>query len=578
MPDVLVEGFHKGLDQRRLEVASEAGSLSKAFDIEITNGGEIRNRKSFVSTYTMTGAAAGTTFGLGEQDGNVYVFGGIATPAGVPAGVTYQRLQHPGAATMTEILDIEQFNGKLYVIAKYSDASVYHFYDGSRITDWFDGKARGSFSITGGTNSAGVNEITSTKVNGVEIQDTDVDWATSHATTATNLAAQIVSYASTPEYSAVANGAEVVVIAGTAGTASNGLSLTVAVAGDVTASTPVALSGGLDGSSGDPGASCVPLKDKMYVTAGKNVHFSALRDATHFNSTYTGAGFMTPATHSSGAATITGLAVFVDNLAIIAANAIQVWFVDADDENNELQQVLVGSGTTAVRSVLPLPNGDLYFMAHDGIKALRVRESLQTGAVVNVGAAIDVAVVEQIAAVSTTVRDQACAVREPREGRFMLSVGNRVFVHSYFPEKNVNAWSIFRPGFTITDWVTVGNKLYARSGDVIYLYGGSAFTTYYSGECVARIPYLDAAKPGGYKDLKSIDAALQGTWTIKQSTSLANPTTLETLSVQTGSTYDAPLTPVAGRTTHVAIELIHQADEEGRVSSSVLHYDRDEDS
>lgn len=64
----------------------------------------------------------------------------------------------------------------------------------------------GSFVISGGSASAGVNKITSVKANGVEILGSSVDWTTDNATTAAAVAAQIRSYASSPKYNAYSEG------------------------------------------------------------------------------------------------------------------------------------------------------------------------------------------------------------------------------------------------------------------------------------------------------------------------------------------------------------------------------------
>jgi len=37
---------------------------------------------------------------------------------------------------MTQVLDVRAAGGKLYVIARYADGNLFHFYGGARITDW----------------------------------------------------------------------------------------------------------------------------------------------------------------------------------------------------------------------------------------------------------------------------------------------------------------------------------------------------------------------------------------------------------------------------------------------------------
>jgi len=210
MPYLVIEDFRLGLDRRRSIITAPAGSLWVGDNCHITSGGEVEKRLAFVTDAPLPVG----TVGLAVVNGVPTVFGHNATPSGIPAGYQYQRLQHPTAGTaLTRILDWDVYNGLLYVVGLFADGSIFHFYDGARVTDWFDGRARASFQITGGSASAGVNRITSVRVNGVEVLGTAVDWATSNDATATAVAAQINSFVSSPEYTAVAVGAVVNIIA-----------------------------------------------------------------------------------------------------------------------------------------------------------------------------------------------------------------------------------------------------------------------------------------------------------------------------------------------------------------------------
>jgi len=96
--------------------------------------------------------------------------------------------------------------------------------------------AIGSFEVVAGTSAAGTNKITKVEVNGVEITNpaADIDWTVSNEATATALAANISSYASTPEYTAEANGAVVTIKAAASdGDTPNNYVVSVTCAGNV---------------------------------------------------------------------------------------------------------------------------------------------------------------------------------------------------------------------------------------------------------------------------------------------------------------------------------------------------------
>lgn len=108
--------------------------------------------------------------------------------------------------------------------------------------------ASGSFTITGGTNSTGVNVITSITVNSVNILSGAVDWVTSNGATATAIKANADLHTSSPEYTVTVDGATVTItaLAGT-GSAPNGFDVVVTVGGDVTVNDGTfELEGGVD--------------------------------------------------------------------------------------------------------------------------------------------------------------------------------------------------------------------------------------------------------------------------------------------------------------------------------------------
>jgi hypothetical protein len=302
MPYQHVPDFRNGMDRTRPLSALEEGVLYELRNAHISRGGDIEKRKAWVSYKTLPAG----TFGFHSTLDTLYVFGSGADP-GVPAGVTYQRLQSPYGASMTEFLSAVNSDGKVYAIARYSDGKVHHFFDGELVTDWEDGivvsnmanttgiathlkaildrsglftvtqlanvltiekleagtftidefvqdengeeledalvlvqkvegnvevLSSGSFTIISGIESAGVNYISSIKVNGVEVLGASVNYVRTPADTARAVALQINTYASVPEYTAVAidNSVNIIAAEGT-GAGPNGYAIETTTAG-----------------------------------------------------------------------------------------------------------------------------------------------------------------------------------------------------------------------------------------------------------------------------------------------------------------------------------------------------------
>lgn len=260
MPYVLVEDFRGGLDRRRMNVTAPPGTLIELKNAHITRGGEIEKRPAFVEIVDLPS----NTIGLAAAAGQIYTFGSAASsavtfPANTPTNLTYVQLQHPSGEALTNVHSVEFYNGKLYVAAQFADGRIYHYYDGTRITDWFDGRARNTFQITagsvggtaatasiqitGGTSNPG-DELRFLRINNVDIIDAAVNHNGSNTLTASNIAAAITSGAS--DYTANATGDVVTITAPAVGIAYNNFQITLEVTGAFTVGNINHMSGGVD--------------------------------------------------------------------------------------------------------------------------------------------------------------------------------------------------------------------------------------------------------------------------------------------------------------------------------------------
>lgn len=131
MPYLTIKDYKFGMDRRRERVAGVPGTLWTAKNVHITRGGDVERRQPFRPVYNVAGS-----FGAASIRSQLYVYGSADLAASMPVDVQYQRLQAPSSPAMTSILDVKTFSGKFYAIAEYANGSVYHFYDGNRVTDW----------------------------------------------------------------------------------------------------------------------------------------------------------------------------------------------------------------------------------------------------------------------------------------------------------------------------------------------------------------------------------------------------------------------------------------------------------
>ena len=138
MSYTVLKNFERGIDARRLLDCTENGALIDAKDCHITRGGEMEKRAAFVVIETLP---PGGTVGFYAQDGQRFHVWGYwpDPPPGMPASVTYHYVPHPDEYIVTAILAVEEFLGKLYVVARYSDNSTLHWWNDVLVRDFIPG-------------------------------------------------------------------------------------------------------------------------------------------------------------------------------------------------------------------------------------------------------------------------------------------------------------------------------------------------------------------------------------------------------------------------------------------------------
>jgi hypothetical protein len=314
-------------------------------------------------------------------------------------------------------------------------------------------------------------------------------------------------------------------------------------------------------------------KRKEYSPIGSLLWFSQLDVGNAFDTTLSGSGFVNVSNHQSGSDTITGLGVYQDQLAIFSRLVIQLWNMDDDDALNAPVQYLLQTGTRAGRSVVGFGDIDLFYLADSGVRSLRARASTNIAGVNDVGTPIDPLIVAWVQTLTEDDITNAVGIVEPIDGRYLLAIGSRIFVFTYFPSKKVSAWTWYEPGFTVSDFVSMNGRLYARAGDVIYLYGGTSNSTYDSSQVTCELPFLSAGKPGTFKQIKGFDFAATGTWDCQMLINPRDENDIVQIGEVEGFTFTGEDIGAAAHATHFAPKLVHQAAEYASISQFAIHND-----
>lgn len=550
-----------------MNAASPAGSLQQLKNAQINRGGEIEKAKSWDKKYQLPEK----TFGFASSNQLLYVFGSDNTPLGLPPGVNYQKLASPDASEMVSVDVVKNFSGNLYVIATYANGLQFHFYNGTIIADWYVG-----FVTSGMTNNSGIATALAALI------DADPLVTASAIGAVITIEASAVNTVFTITGTAI-NGGSVddqtiaiveTVAPGVAAKQKN--TATIGGTFDVGDEFAVVINGKTYGASpvtGQPAVAAMTHKNKMYVASGVTLLFSGVADPTAWKPEDVGSGSIDISAQSPTNEALQALGIYQNRMAIFTRNLTQIWSMDPDPNLNVQLQVLDNIGTRFPKTVLSFGDADVFFLSDFGQRSLRARDASNSAGITDVGTPIDDIVIADVASMTTQQIKDACSAIEPNSGRYILSLKDKMYVFSFFQSSKISAWSTWEPGFSFSDFATVNGRIYARSGDGIYLLGGSANDVYTAEEVVVETPYIDARTIATWKRWKGIDLILEGTWDVYVNTNPRFPDTWIKTATLTRSSIGQMTLAMQQFSEQMKFKFVHQGTGPAKISKMVIHFE-----
>lgn len=688
MTYVAVSDFKHGVNRLRPQVAGIPGSLWTAQNAVITRGGDVESAKKFVPEYTLPAG----TFGLANINGVPYVFGTIATPAGIPSDISYQQLTYTGAANLLKIHDARPFSANMYVIAEFDDGDVRHFYNGAEVTEWrgvadaawsystiskllaqkinarsdvvataidtrvkvkalvagtpftistaviddanvpgslptatlttiqanvvgvAEVRASGTVTITAGSVSPGINFMSQVAVGASNLLPAPVDFVLDASGTANAIALAITS-AAVGGYTATSVGPVITILAPPAlGAAANGLTPVATVAGNLTAGV-VALAGGVTavvavaqisqvaisattpdtldtwkitvnattylttGRASATGKYIHVVKRRVWIPVGSFLYFCKLSNpavwTTKVPSVAIDPGFIDTSQDSEGSDDITSMEEHNDGTAIFSTTSVRIYALDTDASLIKLLQPLRNTGSVAGKATVQYGATEVYYLSMTGLAAIRSRLGSSFVVTIDVASGIFPYLLDFMASVGDAVVSNAAGVIEPREGRYMIGMSNKVFVLSEYTDSGVTGWSWINLAFTIEQFLRVGNRIMARAGSTVYVYGGIAGNVYPAANespVDIELPFLTASDPAGKKSDGGFDMAGTGVWNVTLRTDPNDTTKVITVGNVSKISYPNGSIRVPIFTTHIAPHLVCSSGGKATLSSLAIHY------
>lgn len=565
MSYLTIDNFRAGLDRRRLPEASEVGSLQALKNAHINRGGEIEKAHAWVAQYILPSG----TFGMLGVNSRITVFGSTASPA-VPSGVTYQRLRGADSEAMTDITAMEGFSGGAYVVADYG-GTQYHFYNGTIISDWYAGLVRASM-----INNAGIATAMAALIDADPLVSASSVGAVITITAVTlNLAFTISAVAinggviddqtaavatTTPASAGVAQISTVTI----GGTFDPGDKFTVIINDNTY---------GAIGQTGQNVTSVITHKNKVYATSSVNLFFSGVAEPTRWTPQATGSGVIDMSAQASNEEDLTGLGIYQNNLAVFSRNTEQIWSMDPNPALNVQLQVLDNIGTKSPKGIISFGSSDVFFTSDFGIRSLRALTASLSAGVTDVGTPIDDIIIESLDSLSGSQVLKSTASIEPRSGRYVQSLGDVLYVFSYFPSSKISAWSTWEPGFGFSDFTNISGRLYGRAGDVIYLLGGINNDQYTAEQVLVELPYLDARTIATWKRWTGLDLIVQGQWDVYLNTNPLQPDEWEKTATIFETSIGQMKLAMQQKASLLKMKFVHRGTGPAKISKIIVHYE-----
>ena len=309
-------------------------------------------------------------------------------------------------------------------------------------------------------------------------------------------------------------------------------------------------------------------QSKVYASDGETVAYCATGEPTDWSKD-NDAGFLPTGDRSPGNSICTGLGVVSNRLCVFHEDAIQIWAVDPDPARNELEEQLAGIGTRHYQSITSASK-DLYFLSENGVRSIGGQSMYRNMKGSDVGSPIDKIVREFIKTDDGRVDSQFY----PGQGQYFLTLKDDTYVLTKSERDKIEAWSLYKFSIPFGQMAHLGEKLYVRYQDSIYVLDedltnddGNQFNV------VMESPFYGFGTEGQYKLFQSMEAILEGYGTIDHG---VNPNNLDdrTASFQLGGdTRIVPSLPLGILAPALSTRIIGDAATLKSINSLIYRYE-----
>jgi hypothetical protein len=316
---------------------------------------------------------------------------------------------------------------------------------------------------------------------------------------------------------------------------------------------------------------------KMYGVDGRLLRFSAINNPTAWTppggTTNDGSGYIDLSAQDADSTNLIGLEVYLGNMAIFSSLSTQIWKLDPDPSLNQFVQLLRSTGLLASQGLVQFGQDVLYVSSH-GVRSLKVQNVSLTAGTTDIGTPIDDVFRQLIIDNGAPWFAGARTLIQPRSGRVLIVLPDRIYVLSTFQEPAITAWSVFDAPFNFVDACVADPWVLIRGSDNgLYFYGSDVVSRYDNTEAEVITPALSCDSPSKNKIFHAFDVGAEGTWTLSVGCDPANQATEETVATFTGPTYVNPTMSMPEQSTHISLRFRTTDAERCRIGQVNLLFD-----
>jgi hypothetical protein len=318
---------------------------------------------------------------------------------------------------------------------------------------------------------------------------------------------------------------------------------------------------------------------KMYGVDGRLLRFSKINDPTSWTpptapATNDGSGYIDLSAQDADSTNLIGLEVFTNQMAIFSSLSTQFWTLDPDPTQNVFRQLLRSTGLIATNGLTQFGNGDVMYLSSHGVRSLRVQNISLTAGTTDLGTPIDELIRQLIIANGQAWFANVRCLIQPRSGRLLVVLPDRIYVLSTFQEPAITAWSSFDAPFNFVEACVAEPWVVLRGSDnVLYRYGSDVTSQYDATETEVITPALSCDSPSKMKIFHSFDVGAEGTWTLSVGCDPNNQATEEDVATFTGATYMNPEMTMPETSTHISLRFRTTDASRARLGNVMIMFD-----